>query len=101
MKGDTTDGCRGCRSCLVRMGDFGLCRKMATQIENTKRIAATGKSNAFLPPVLGGGAFLGRVLMVFHGHGGFKPANTVSDSFAEFGKFFRPEHEQSNPKNHQ
>src|ERR1700675_2140116 len=49
--------------------------------------------------VVGGGTFLGRVLPLFHG--GFKPANTVSDSFAEFGKLFRPEHEQSNPKNHQ
>src|ERR1019366_5162387 len=46
--------------------------------------------------VLDGGAFLGRVLMVFHS--GFEAANTVSDSFAEFRKLFRPEHEQGNPK---
>src|SRR5713226_4479928 len=51
--------------------------------------------------VLGGGVFLGRVLMVFHSHCGFEAANTVSDSFAEFGKLFGSEYEQSNPKNDQ
>src|SRR3981081_2590847 len=51
--------------------------------------------------VLGGGAFVGRVVLVFHCHCGFETANTISDSFAEFWKFLRPEHEQSNPKNHQ
>jgi hypothetical protein len=30
-----------------------------------------------------------------------KPRIPLSDSFAEFGEFLRPEHEQSNPENHQ
>src|SRR6266481_1153897 len=83
------------------MGDFGLCLEMATQTENTKRIAGTCKSDAFLPLVLGGCAFLGRVLLVSHGHCAFETANTLSDSFAEFWKFFRAEHEQSNSKDHE
>src|SRR5713101_7505711 len=51
--------------------------------------------------VLGGGVFLGRVLMVFHCHCGFETAYAVSDSFAEFGKLFGSEYEQSDPKNYQ
>jgi hypothetical protein len=49
----------------------------------------------------GGGAFLGRGLLVFHCHGGLETANTFSDSLAEFRKFLGPEHEQSNPENHE
>src|SRR5664280_1088897 len=56
-------------------------------------------SSGFLPLVLDGGAFVGRVLRALHC--GFETANPVSDSFAEFRKLLRPEHEQSNPKNHQ
>src|ERR1017187_9012749 len=62
----------------------------------TRRSSGPDGSNDCLPLVLGDGAFVGRVLWVFHCE--FEAANTVSDSFAEFRKLFSPEYEQSNPK---
>lgn len=49
--------------------------------------------------MIGDGGFVGGIFVLFHRR--FETPDTFSDSFAEFGKFLRSEHEQSNSKDYQ
>ncbi len=49
--------------------------------------------------MIGDCGFAGGIIALFHCR--FETTDTFSDPFAEFGKFLRSEHEQSNSKNYQ
>src|SRR5712692_4961345 len=94
----------GCRSaiCLKRaIRNSAIWRSSSGWKRKRNRSAGLGGSNDFVLLLLGGGAFVGRALLVFVFHCGFETANTFSDSFAEFRKLLRAEHEQSDSEDHQ
>lgn len=48
--------------------------------------------------MIGDGAFVGGIVALFYRR--LETTDSLSNSFAEFGKFLRAEHKQSNSKDH-